>query len=292
MQTPIIGRLAEISGRYDALFCDLWGCLHNGLAPFPQAVEALRGFRGKGGKVILLTNAPRPRAAVRRQLARFGVPDDCWDDIASSGDASQAGMAAGLAGTKVYHIGPEKDLSFFTDLPADIDAAHIERVPLDQAEGIICTGLFDDMTETPADYTATLLYAKQKRLRLLCTNPDVVVDVGDKRIFCAGAIAEAYIEIGGESLYFGKPHPPIYTLARQRLAALAPVDDARILCLGDGILTDIQGGIAENLDTLFITGGLAAGEFGADRDTPDPGLLEPWLARHQLSPTYAIPALK
>jgi HAD superfamily hydrolase (TIGR01459 family) len=290
--TQLIQNFAEISDRYDALFCDLWGCVHNGIAPFPEAVAALQAFRAKGGRVILLTNAPRPRASVRRQMERMHIADDCWDDIVTSGDASQAGMAAGLAGNRVYHLGPEKDDSFFTDTPRDIDVSHIQRVPLDQAEGIVCTGLFDDLNESPEDYRATFLYAKQKGLKLLCTNPDLVVDFGEKRIFCAGALAAAYTEMGGESIYFGKPHAPIYSLARKRLSAFRDVEDARILCVGDGILTDIPGGIAEGLDTLFITGGLAADLFGPDRDNPDGKLLDAWLDEQQLSPTAAISYLR
>ena len=290
--TPIIQNLSEISERYDALFCDLWGCVHNGLAPFPTAVDALRAFRDKGGRVILLTNAPRPRSAVRRQMQRINVPDDCWDDIVTSGDASQAGMAAGIAGQRVYHLGPEKDYSFFTDAPRDIDLSGIDRVALEEAEGIVCTGFFDDLTETPEDYRATLLYAKQKGMKLLCTNPDIVVDFGDKRVFCAGAIAALYTEMGGESVYFGKPHPPIYDLARRRLSEFGRVDDAHILCVGDGIVTDIPGGMGEGLDTLFITGGLAADQFGADADQPDANLLQKWLADHQMSPTFAMSHLR
>ena len=290
--TPIIQNLSEISERYDALFCDLWGCVHNGVAPFPEAIEALRAFKAKGGRVILLTNAPRPRAAVRRQMERLGVPEDCWDDVVTSGDASQAGMAAGMAGTKVYHLGPEKDYSFFTDTPRDIDVSHIERVPLDQAEGIVCTGLFDDLTEGPEDYRATFLYAKQKGMKLICTNPDLVVDFGEERLYCAGSLAALYTEMGGESIYFGKPHPPIYDLARQRLAAFGRIDDAHILCVGDGINTDIQGGLSEGLDTLFITGGLAADQFGPDEKQPDPTLLSTWLGKKQISPTFAISFLR
>ena len=286
--TPILQNFAEISDRYDAVFCDLWGVVHNGVAPFEDAVTALQAFRAKGGRVILLTNAPRPRAAVRRQIERIGVANDCWDDIVTSGDASQHAMAAGLAGTKVHHIGPEKDYSFFTDVPRDIDVSHIERVPLDQAEGIVCTGLFDDLTETPEDYRDTFLYAKTKGMKLLCTNPDIVVDFGEKRLYCAGALAKLYTEMGGESIYFGKPHPPIYDLARKRLRALQPVDDARIMAIGDGILTDVPGGLAEGLDTLFVTGGLEADEFGPDRNNPDPVLLGKWLEKQQLSPTAAI----
>lgn len=290
--TALISHLSELSGRYDALFVDLWGCLHNGVRPFLPAVVALQQFRAGGGTVVLLTNAPRPRTAVIEQLDTIGVPKDAYDLVVSSGDASQAGMAAGLAGQKVYHLGPEKDKSFFTDLDPELGANSITCVPLDQAEGILCTGLFDDTTQTPEDYRATLLFAKQKRLKLLCTNPDIVVDYGEKRIYCAGAIAALYTEMGGESLYFGKPHPPIYDLARRRLAALRVTADDNILCIGDGIHTDIQGGLSDGFDTLFITGGLSANQFGPNVNAPDPTMLKAFFAAQKLTPTAAMPFLR
>ncbi|PHQ98211.1 MAG: TIGR01459 family HAD-type hydrolase [Marinosulfonomonas sp.] len=290
--TNLIERLSDVSERYDALYVDLWGCLHNGLYPFSDAVAALQEYRAKGGVVMLLTNSPRPRPLVIAQLDQIGVPRDVYDDVTSSGDASQAGMLAGLVGNQIYHIGPDRDLGFFNELDVDPDASHIERVPLDQAEGIICTGLFDDQTEGPEDYRTTLLFAKQKRLKLLCTNPDLEVDLGEKRIYCAGAIAALYTDMGGESLYFGKPHPPIYDLARIRLAALKDVMDHRILCIGDGIRTDIQGGLGDELDTLFVTGGLAAGEFGDDPLKPDRAAIQAFYDREQISPTMAITQLR
>jgi len=290
--TERIDHLSEISSRYDALFVDLWGCLHNGLRPFDAAVAALRQFRASGGYVMLLTNSPRPRPSVRRQLDRIGVPHDCYDDITSSGDASQAGMVAGLAGRRVYHLGPLKDLSFFNEMASDLDASSIQRVSLEQAEGIICTGLFDDTTETPEDYRATLLSAKARGLKLLCTNPDIQVDLGDRRLYCAGAIAALYTEMGGTSLYFGKPHAPIYTLARTRLAPVRDVMDERILCIGDGIKTDIQGGLSDGLDTLFITGGLAAQDISHGENGPDADALNAFFARHQVTPTATISSLR
>ncbi len=287
--TRIVSSLAEISARYDTLYCDLWGCLHNGRAPYPAAVAALQAFRGKGGRGVLLTNAPRPQADVRAQLDRLGVPQDAWDLIASSGDAAQAGLFGGMVGRLVYHLGPAKDDGFFTDIPAEFaDAPAITRVPLEEAEGIVCTGPFDDLTETPEDYRATFLYAKAKGLKLLCTNPDLVVDYGDRRIYCAGALAALYDEMGGESLYFGKPHPPIYDLARRRLAALGrDTDKAAILAIGDGPHTDILGAMGEDLDSLFITGGLAADET-ATGHAPAPDALERFLQDEGISPTYAI----
>lgn len=292
--TRIVSSLSDISAQYDTLYCDLWGCLHNGRAPYPAAVAALQAFRAKGGRVVLLTNAPRPQADVRAQLDRLGVPEDAWDLIASSGDAAQAGLFGGMVGRLVYHLGPAKDDGFFTDTPAEFaDAPAITRVPLEEAEGIVCTGPFDDLTETPEDYRATFLYAKARGLKLLCTNPDLVVDYGDRRIYCAGALAALYDEMGGESLYFGKPHPPIYDLARRRvIAAGFDFDPARTLAVGDGISTDIQGGLGEGIDTLFVTGGLAAEAFGPDVEAPEAGLLRGWLDERQITPTYAIGRLR
>ena len=282
---PIIQALSDIAPGYDALFCDLWGCVHNGQRAYPAALAALRQFRAGGGHVVLMTNAPRPSPAVIPGFDRIGITPDTYDILVSSGDAALAGLQAGLVGQRIYHIGPEKDDSLFDAAPT------ISRVPLAEAEGIVCTGPFDEDTETPEDYRGTLLAAKARGLKLLCTNPDLVVDMGDKRIYCAGALAELYDQMGGESLYFGKPHPPIYDLARNRLAALGISDD-RILCVGDGIFTDIRGGVAEGLDTLFITGGLAADQFGPDVENPDPARLSAWLLAQGLSPTSAIGRLR
>lgn len=289
--TRIVDNLAEVAHSYDALFVDLWGCLHNGVVAFPDAVAALQAYKTQGGIVLLLTNSPRPKANVVKQLAHFGVPTDAYDDIVSSGDAAQIAMASGMVGRKIYHLGPERDLSFFSDENGPIN---VERVPLNQAEGIVCTGLFDDMTETPDDYRLTILDGKTRGLKMLCANPDVLVDVGDKRIYCAGALAEAYTAAGGTSLYFGKPHSPIYQLAYARLATVSGrrTDSDRILCIGDGINTDIRGGVAEDLDTMFITGGLAATEISETNDQPDEKELTTFIANNKLSPTFAINRLR
>lgn len=294
--TDLIDSLASISGRYDAVFCDLWGCLHNGKTAFPAAVEALRAFKAKGGTVLLLTNSPRPKSSVMAQLDGLAVPRDCWHDIVSSGDAAQYALFSGAVGHRVHHIGAPKDLSFFTDVAPDLAplaaANPITRVPLAEAEGVVCTGLLDDTTETPEDYRATLLAMKANGLKMLCANPDLIVDLGDRRLYCAGAIAAAYEEMGGEALYFGKPHPPIYDLARRRLGLLTSNPDPQILCIGDGVNTDVQGGQAEGLDTLFVTGGIAAHEFGPDANAPDKAKLDAWLAGKQQYATFAIPFLR
>ncbi len=286
MSTPIIRSLSEISDRYDALFCDLWGCLHDGVRAHDAAVEALRAFRAKGGAVVLMTNAPRPEGAVAAQLERLGAPRDCYDLIVSSGGVARASVEAGEWGRRVHHIGAEKDEPFFAGLD-------VERVPMEAAQSIICTGLRDDRTETPDDYADILSEGRLRGLPMLNANPDIVVDMGDRRAWCAGALAQAYEAIGGKVTTMGKPHPPIYDAARRMLAAAGrDVPDDRILCVGDGIATDIAGGVAENLDTLFVTGGLAAGELGEDPENPDPDRLAAFLNAHGLSPTAAIGRLR
>ena len=287
----IVENLAEISDQYDAVFCDLWGCLHNGVQAFPEAVEALRAFRAKGGKVVLLTNAPRPRADVAKQLVTFGVPDDCWDTIATSGDSARVAMFQGAIGNKVWFMGKDYDLTFF-EPPLIVDnPVAIELVDLDQAEGIACLGPFDAHAD-PDINRPEFLFAKQKGLKLLCANPDIIVDRGESREWCAGALAELYTEMGGESLYFGKPHAPVYALARQRLNALGvAIPDTRILCIGDGIHTDIKGAMGEDLDSLFITGGLAREETQTQRQ-PDANALQDFIANHQMTPSYAVGFLR
>jgi len=290
--TQIIQSLAEVSSRYDALFVDLWGCLHNGVDAYPDAVKAMQTYRKGGGTVVLLTNSPKPRKGVAAQLGRFGVPDDAYDAIATSGDSARAAMFRGVVGENVYFMGePERDAGFFEPMEVIDDPVQITRVPLDQATGIVCCGPFDPMAD-PSVNRSDFLYAKQKGMKLLCANPDIVVDRGDTREWCAGALAQLYTEMGGTSLYFGKPHPPIYDLARRRLAALGKdVGEAGILAIGDGIGTDIAGAMGENLDSLFITGGLAASET-THRGAPDSAKLEAYLAGQQASPTYTIGHLR
>lgn len=289
--TRIIDSLTEISAQYDALFCDLWGCVHDGLRAFPEAVAALQAYRAQGGTVVLVTNSPRPRASVERQLDRIGVARDSWDVIATSGDSARAAMFAGVVGTKVWHIGEPQDASFFEPMQLLDHPVSIERVPLAEAEGIVCTGPFDPQAE-PSVMRPEFLLAKTRGLKLLCANPDIVVDRGETREWCAGALAQLYTEMGGESLYFGKPHPPIYDLARRRLSQLGrSVPDERILAVGDGIRTDVQGGMGEGIDTLFITGGLAREETATTRQ-PDPSKLARFLTEAQMEPSYSIGTLR
>ena len=289
--TQIVNALSDISAQYDALFVDLWGCVHNGVRAFDAANKALIEYRAGGGIVVLVTNSPRPRAQVEQQLADFGVARDAWDSIASSGDSARSALFLGAVGQKIYFIGTDAELPFFEPLKLIDDPIQISHVPIEEAEGIVCTGL-PTADGTPDDVRAPLLYAKQKGLKLLCANPDIIVDRGDKREWCAGAVAQAYTEMGGTSLYFGKPHAPIYDLARRRLSAIRPnIPDYRILAIGDGITTDIQGAIGEGIDSFFITGGLAAKET-ATVTQPDPEKLSQYVVEKQLAPTFSIGFLR
>lgn len=289
--TRILTSFSEISTDYTLALVDIWGCVHNGREVYKAAEAALTAFRQAGGCVVLVTNAPRPRDGVQAQLDRMGLARNAYDGIATSGDAAQAGMLMGAVGRRVWHLGPPKDDAFFTTLPDwAADQPPINRVSFDEAEGIICTGPFDEMTETPEDYRGRFLSAKARGLKLLCANPDIVVDYGETRIYCAGALAQLYDEMGGESFYFGKPHPPIYDLAR-RVASQSTglrFSEDRTIAIGDGIHTDIKGGIGEGIDTLFITGGLSAGEFGRDVANPDGALLKAWTEIEGLHPTFAM----
>lgn len=290
--TQIITALSEISTNYDALFVDLWGCVHNGVTAYPEAVTALQGYRKQGGIVVLVTNSPKPRAGVAEQLSQFGVPEDAYDTIATSGDSARSAMFRGTVGEKVYFMGEwQRDAGFFEPLSLLENPVDITRVPLDEAEGIVCCGPFDTMAD-PDVNRADFLYAKQKGMKLLCANPDIVVDRGEVREWCAGALAKLYTEMGGESLYFGKPHPPIYDLARRRLQAIDQnIEDSQILAIGDGPHTDISGGMGEGIDTLFITGGLARAETRTTNQ-PEAAALAAYIEREQVNPTYSIGQLR
>ncbi|MET4103148.1 HAD superfamily hydrolase (TIGR01450 family) [Roseovarius sp. MBR-78] len=289
--TRLITALSEIAPRYDALFVDLWGCVHDGVRALPAACAALVAYRETGGAVVLVTNSPRPRHDVERQLRAFGVPDAAWDTIATSGDSARAAMFRGAVGERVYFIGQPQEELFFEPLKVIENPIAVTPVPLDEAEGIVCTGPFDPLA-APEVMRPQFLYAKQKGLKLLCANPDIVVDRGEVREWCAGALARLYTDMGGESLYFGKPHPPIYDLAHRRLAEIGhDVDNARILAIGDGAQTDILGAMGEDIDSLFITGGLAAGDTKTTHQ-PDEAALDAYLQRENVSPAFAIGFLR
>lgn len=246
----VLTALDEIAGRYDAIFCDVWGVIHNGRQHFPAAAAALQGLRRAGKRVILLTNVPKPRGPIPGQLDRLDFPRDAYDAIVTSGDATRAELAARAPGP-VYRIGPR---DYDRTLWEGLDLA---EAPLTEARFIGISGLNRD-DETPADYAELLREARARDLELVCANPDIVVRVGDKLIWCAGAIARDYEALGGRVILAGKPHKPIYDLAYRELESLCGdrLDKSRILCIGDGVSTDILGANAAGLDSLFIASGM------------------------------------
>ncbi len=289
--TRIIRSLSEISDRYDALFCDVWGCIHDGREAFAEAADALRAFREKGGAVILVTNSPRQRARVAQQLDEIGVPEDAWDVIATSGDSARTALFRGIVGERVHFIGRDHERKVFEPPRIVPDPVPVRVVPLEQAEGIVCAGP-EDPFEDPAVHTEAFREAIARGLKFLCLNPDVIVDIGEDRHWCAGALAQLYTELGGTSLYFGKPHAPIYDLARRRLERLGrTVPDARILCVGDGLHTDISGAADQGLDALFVAAGLAAEET-LDGPDPHPERLAAHLAAEGRDPEWTIGFLR
>ena len=256
-----------------------------------SANGSLKKYRANGGKVVLVTNSPRPRSSVEKQLIKFGVDPEAWDLIATSGDSARMAMFQGIVGNKIYFIGTPYEENFFEPLNVVKNPVNIERVPIDEAEGIVCTGPFNSLENLDV-YFQDFELAKKRGLKLLCANPDIVVDRGNVREWCAGALAKMYTDLGGESLYFGKPFQPIYDLARQRLSSSgAQINDDHILAIGDGITTDILGAEKEGIDSLFITGGLAALETGTI-EQPDKGLLEHYLKEQKLNPAYSIGYLR
>jgi HAD superfamily hydrolase (TIGR01459 family) len=258
---PVIGSIAEIGLAYDAWLVDIWGVMHNGVRAYPAAVEATRRFREQGGIVVLLSNSPRPASSLHGQLTNFGVAGTSYDATVSSGDLTRHELAK-HAGTRVFHLGPERDLPIFAGLK-------VERVEASEAEFVVCTGLFNDETETPDDYQDLLRDFAKRKLTMLCANPDRMVERGHHLIYCAGTLAEVYEALGGNVIYAGKPYLPIYELAFDTIADLAgkAVPRRRILAIGDGVHTDMAGAASFGLDTVFVASGLhRPKDGGADLD--------------------------
>ena len=259
-----VERLRDVTDGVDVLLSDIWGVVHNGLEAFPDACEALHNHRRSGGTVILITNAPRPADSVQRQLRKLHVADETYDAIVSSGDLTRH-YVADHPGRKVFWLGPERDSSIYRGLNAVLS-------PLEEADYLVCTGLLDDETETAEDYRPMMLKARERNLPFICANPDIVVERGDRLIYCAGAIAELYREVGGEVIFYGKPHRPIYERAMELAAEQrngAPVSRQRVLAIGDSVRTDLSGAHGFGIDCLFVTRGIHSEEFeGIDQLDP------------------------
>ena len=233
--------LSEISDHYDAILCDIWGVLHNGVESFAAASKALASFRSRGGAVVLITNAPRPSAPIRPQLLKLGVMPEAFDAIATSGDVTIELIVERIV-DPVLHIGPPRDLSLF-EAAAEAAGRQPSLVALEDARYALCTGLRDDQIETPDSYETELHALAARAMTLICANPDIVIHRGETLVYCAGALARRYEQLGGSVIYAGKPYPPIYTraLALAEQARGAPVDRRRVLTVGDGMKTDIAG---------------------------------------------------
>ena len=257
MQPRLITGLSQIAPSHDALICDVWGVVHDGKAHHPAAAEALYRFKEKHGPVVLLTNAPRVPAEVAIQCSSYGLPPDCYDAIVSSGGAAREELARRSAARTLalYYIGPDRDLPM-------IEGLDIRRTGIGEAEVALAIGLRDDMSETPADYDGELKALAARRLVLLCANPDLVVHRGDRLLYCAGSLAKAYEALGGQVIYYGKPHLPVYESALAALGTILGHAPSRPLAVGDGLLTDIKGANAANLEALFIADGVHGEEIG------------------------------
>ena len=270
--TPVSG-LADIADRYDVLLCDVWGVIHNGRESFPEACAALATFARERGPVVLISNAPRPSADVLPQLDALGVPRAAWQAFVSSGDATRVLLAERAPGP-AWAIGPARDAPLYDGLDLTFSGP-------ETAAFISCTGPYDDVVETPEDYRERFAACAARGLTMICANPDRVVQRGDHMIYCGGALADLYAGLGGPVLMAGKPYSPIYDLCvaeAERLLGRA-VDHRRILCVGDGIPTDVRGAADQGLDCLFIASGIHGAEtLGADGRV-DPGLIAALLAR-------------
>jgi HAD superfamily hydrolase (TIGR01459 family) len=275
---PLIERFAPLAPDYDVLFCDVWGVVHNGVAAFADACDALARFRSGGGTAILLTNAPRPAAAVVRILDRLGVPRTAYDAIVSSGDVTR-GVVEQRLNESVFHIGPPRDLPIFEGL-------NVVFAPIESADYAVCSGLFDDTTETLESYREMLALMRARQMFMVCANPDIVVERGDTLIYCAGALADAYGALGGDVLYCGKPYAPIYETALEKAASLRGGKRPalkRVLAIGDSVRTDLSGAAALGLDCVFITSRLHAEAYGS-RETPDLAALNAMFAAAGVTP--------
>lgn len=282
--TKPIASIDAISGQYDAVFCDVWGVLHNGRTAYPAACAALQRLKRAGKHVVLITNVPKPRGPIPGQLDRAGVPRDAWDAIVTSGDAIRAELSARAPGP-MFKIGPDDyDKTLWEGLG-------LRQAPLNEAAFFAISGLNRD-DETPADYAGVLSEARARDLELICANPDIVVQFGDRMIWCAGAVAQDYENLGGRVVMAGKPYAPIYDLARRELEGVAgrTIHASRILCIGDGVITDIAGANAQGLDSLFIAAGIHGEALWTD-GALDPAKVDAALAAENARATYAMTAL-
>ncbi|HUT49047.1 MAG TPA: TIGR01459 family HAD-type hydrolase [Alphaproteobacteria bacterium] len=286
---PIVDGLASLAGEYDGFIVDLWGTVHNGVEPLPGAVDCLERLKALGKPVLILSNAPRRAGEVAERMRAMGISDACYDAVCSSGEAAHMALRdrsdrfhAGL-GRACFLLGPPEDDSVI----AGLDFERVDSIKT--AHFILAIGAYRSR-DTARDYDGLLEGATQRRLAMVCANPDLEVLRGGAREICAGAIAARFEIFGGEVRYHGKPHPPIYAAS---LALMGLRKDARILSIGDALPTDIKGANAAGLDALLITGGIHAETLGIEAgETPDPAALDRLMAEHGARPRAAAAAFR
>jgi HAD superfamily hydrolase (TIGR01459 family) len=280
---PIIGSVKDIGGHYRAWLVDIWGVMHNGQSAFPKASAAARAFRKSGGIVVLISNSPRPSPDVQDQLRHFGVADEAYDATVTSGDLTRHELSK-YPDARVFHLGPERDRPIFAGLD-------VELTPSEEADLVVCSGLFDDNTETPDDYADLLRTMAARGLPMICANPDHMVERGNRLIYCAGALAAVYEDFGGKVVYAGKPHTPVYELALETIAQVAgeAVGRDQVLAIGDGVKTDIAGAGCFGIDAVFVASRLhAPGEGGEALDALHLNELFAQTARRPIAATHAL----
>lgn len=255
--------LSDLAPQYDGLLCDIWGVLHNGVAAFPDAVDALCKYRAEGGVVILITNAPRSNQVIYPQLARLGVPHAAFDAVVTSGDAANR-LLQEQPDTALFHFGPARDQSI-------LDGLTHAMVGSRDAKLCLLTGPLDDGIESAEVYQTVLLEMRDNAVDMICANPDLSVKSGDRTVLCAGSIAQLYAHLGGKVIYAGKPEAPIYEAALTQITVAAgeQISKSRILVVGDGLLTDIKGAAQNGFDAYFVTDGVDSKEVGALRTPED-----------------------
>jgi HAD superfamily hydrolase (TIGR01459 family) len=271
--------LQPLAECYDLILCDVWGVLHNGVKAYEAASDALTRFRAKGGRVVLVSNAPRPGASVGTQLDGFQVPRSAYDAIVTSGDLTRLAIQERIDKV-VHHIGPPRDMPIYNGI--DVRFGSIE-----EADYVVCSGFDNDEEETVEDYRPQLEAMRRRNLLMVCANPDLVVERGHMILPCAGTIALAYEEMGGEVFYAGKPHRPVYERALAVASDLAghPIPKERVLAVGDAIRTDIAGAVGFGIDALMIARGIHAEELGLHRGDLVSDHVQDWVDRQPARPT-------
>ena len=232
--------LKSIVNRYDLFFIDLWGVVHNGIELYENSINVLDNLAAAKKDFILLTNAPRPNATVINFLKKMGLKK-YFENVFTSGEAAHKYLISELGKKNFFHIGPPRDFDLFKNIEKN------NVLNIEDADYFLCTGLFEDQ-ENDLNYYKKLL-SNHTLKKMICTNPDWIVDRGEEREYCAGSVAKSFEEIKGEVIYFGKPHPPVYNLSTN-------IINKKVLCIGDNLNTDIKGANIQNFDSLLITNGI------------------------------------